>query len=154
MKSRVIFASLGLIVATAIPAVAATIDDSSAARLVVDDSPSSDAGSSTATPVDVFDGFDISGNCDEAEHFNDPECNGTAPTRIDDHGDSSRDDHRGQGRGRGRGRGGDDDRRDDSDDRSDDRDDRRDDSDDSDDRDDCFAASSCFGGEFTFDPLS
>jgi hypothetical protein len=79
MRARVIFASLGLIVGTAIPAVAATFDDSSTPRLVPDDNPSADSIVPAATPVDVFDGLDTSGNCDEAEHANDPECAGVSP---------------------------------------------------------------------------
>jgi hypothetical protein len=72
----------------------------------------------TETTTTPQGGVDISGPCDEPEHFNDPRCTG-APD-FDDHGGNSGpgggddwdddfdDDDSGRGRGRGRGRGGDD----------------------------------------------
>jgi hypothetical protein len=46
---------------------------------------------STMSPSD--DGpFDISGNCDEPEHFNDPECQGVTPGVGDDADDDRADD--------------------------------------------------------------
>jgi hypothetical protein len=66
-------------------------------------------------------GVDISGNCDEAEHRNDPEClpAGGPPTDETTTGETTTDETettemdedssgKGRGRGRGRGRGGDD----------------------------------------------
>jgi hypothetical protein len=64
--------------------------------------------------TDTTTGEDVSGNCDEAEHRNDPECvGGTTTDETTETDDSSgkgkdEDKDKGKGRGRNRGHGGDD----------------------------------------------
>jgi len=50
---------------------------------------------STTTSAVSTGGEDLEGNCDEAEHANDPECVGVNPAVDDDQGDDVRDDDQG-----------------------------------------------------------
>jgi hypothetical protein len=54
--------------------------------------------STTTSPAPTV-GVDVKGNCDEAEHANDPECVGATPVAEDDHGNDDQgdvnDDHDG-----------------------------------------------------------